>query len=188
MMNSVRRRQLERQHSRLESGLRMTGLFRARILDIPKPGKKFGTPLTDWFNIPNGAKTVGLNHVLDTVFRGGTPITAWYCGLIDDTGYSSDPAGDTAGSHGGWTELTTYTAGTRPQWSPGAAASGSVTISSAITLTTNADSLIRGIFVSSVNTKGASTGTLWSTAVEAAARSILSGQQYQWYYTVTLTP
>lgn len=185
-MKPSRRRELER--SRYKNALMFHGMFRARILDRPAPGQKFGTPLTDWFDIKNGAKTVGLNHVLDTVFRAQTPITAWYCGLIDDTGYTSDPAGDTASSHGGWTELTTYTAGTRPQWSPGAASAGSVTISSAITLTTNADSNIRGIFVSSVNTKASNTGTLWASAVEAVARSILSGQQYQFYYTVTLVP
>lgn len=185
-MKLTRHRELRRR--RHLTPLCFHGVFRARILDRPKPGKKFGDPLCEWFEFKNASKTAGLNHVLETVFRGGAPIANWYTGLIDDTGFTGDPITDTAAVHGGWAELTTYTAGTRPAWTPGAASAGSVTIGSAITLTTNADSMIRGIFVSSVNTKGSNTGLLWATAVEPTARSILNGQQYQFFYTITLVP
>lgn len=147
-----------------------------------------GRVARDWSHYPNGAVTVGLNSVLDVSFRNQTQITAWYMGLIDNSGFSALSAADTMSSHAGWTELTTYTNATRPAWSPGAASGGSITISSAISFTTNADSDIRGIFISSVNTKPSTTGTLWATAIEASGRSISNGSTYQVFYTVTLTP
>lgn len=147
-----------------------------------------GKPETDWDKFPNGAATVGLNSMLDVTFRAQTQITAWYMGLIDDTGYTGVLAADTMSSHSGWTELTTYVSATRPAWAPGAAAAGSVTIASAISFVTSATSVIRGIFISSIATKSTTTGTLWATAVEASGRSIASGSTYAVFYTVTLVP
>lgn len=165
------------------------GNVKARILDRPKPGELYGEPLTDWFGYDNNLKTVLLNYLWETGVRSGVAITAWYMGLIDDAGFSSsENAADTMASHASWAELTTYTAATRIAWAPGAAASGTITIALAITFTTNADSNIRGIFITSNATKSSATGTLFSAASKASASTILSGQQYQAIYSATLTP
>ena len=55
----------------------------------------------------------GLQHVLDTVFSGGTAIDPWYLGLTDDS--PTPAAGDTMASHSGWVEETGYT-GSRQEW------------------------------------------------------------------------
>lgn len=164
------------------SGLALFGNVFARTLD------RDGTPLTPFKRFPNGAKTVGLNKLLDVAFRNQTQVSQWYCGLIAQSGYSAESAADTSASHAGWTELTTYTSGTRLPWSPGAASSGSITISSAMSFTTNADSDIRGILIASSSTKSSVVDILWATATEASARTILSGQTYEVYYTITATP
>ena len=170
------------------SGLLLFGNVFARTLDRPRPGELRGRPITPWAKYPNGAKTVGLNKLLDVAFRNQTQITQWYCGLIAESGYSSESAADTSASHAGWSELTTYTSSTRLAWSPGAASSGTITISSAMSFTTNADSQIRGILIASSSTKSSIVDVLWATATEASARTILSGQTYEVYYTITATP
>jgi hypothetical protein len=137
---------------------------------------------------PNGAATVGLNLMLNVMFRGTTASTAWYVGLIDDSGFTATASGDTMSSHAGWSESTAYSNSTRVQWSPGAAASGSLTNSSAMAFTINATATVRGIFVCDVSTKSTTTGNLWATATESSGRAVSSGQQLQVYYTVTLTP
>jgi hypothetical protein len=143
---------------------------------------------SNWAKFPNGATTLGLNYLLNAGFRGIAPSTTWYIGLINDSGFTGLAAADTSALHPGWTELTTYTSTPRLTWSPNAAVSGSVTITSALTFTTNADSLIRGAFLANSSTKGSVVDLIYGTGVEAAARSILSGLTYQLYYTITLTP
>lgn len=171
-----------------DKGVFVFGEAVSRVLDIPKPGKKFGKPLTPWNRFPNGATYVGVNKILDSGFRNQSQVTAWYIGLIDNDGFSAVNVNDTSASHSGWTELTDYTSGTRLAWSPSAAASGVLTISSAVTFTTNATVDIRGIFLASSNTKESAVDIIWATAVESAGRNITSGQQYQCFYTIQFTP
>lgn len=161
-------------------GILVFGEVQARR--VSKTGRK-----ERWRKYPNGAVTVGLNKLLDVGFRNQTQITAWYVGLIDDSGYSALSAADTSASHAGWTELQDYS-GNRVAYSPGAAAGGSITVSSAMAFTMTDDVDVRGILVASSNTKGSAVDTLWATAVEAAGRSIANGDQYQVNYTITLTP
>lgn len=181
-----------------ENGVLVTGTVFSRVLDAPRPrsgvrgwlGQKarYGVPLTPWHKFPNGACTVGLNKVLDVNFRNQAQVTQWYIGLINDSGFTAVDAADTSASHSGWTELTSYTSGTRLAWSPSAAASGVLTISSAVTFTTNATVDIRGILIASSSTKNSVVDILWATAVESAARNIISGQQYQCFYSIQFTP
>lgn len=168
--------------------LGVSGIVRARVLDVKRPGGKMGKPLTPWTTYPNGAVTVGLNKLLDVGFRNQTQITQWYMGLIAESGFSALSAADTAASHAGWSELTTYTSATRLAWSPNAASGGAIAITSAISFTTNTDSDIRGILVASSNTKSSAVDTLWATAVEGTFRTIASGQTYQCLYGIVLTP
>jgi hypothetical protein len=52
--------------------------------------------------VPN----VMLQHMLDVGFSGSTQTATWYVGLAASS--LSAASGDTAASHGGWTELTNY--------------------------------------------------------------------------------
>jgi len=64
--------------------------------------------------IHNLVTTVGKNDALDKYLAGSTYTAAWYMGLISASGYSAVAAGDTAGSHAGWTESSAYTQSSRP--------------------------------------------------------------------------
>lgn len=165
------------------------GRFAGRVLDKPRPGSKYGRALTPWQAYNNGSTYLGLNYLLNTSFKGTTPSSSWFCFLIADGGYSALSANDTSASHVGWVELTTYTSATRPAWSPSAAASGVITIApTAITYTTSSDSLIRGAGLANSSTKSSAVDLIYSTAVQPAAQSILSGQMYQLIYFAGITP
>lgn len=154
--------------------------------DLPRLGRV----VEDNIVLNNGAVTVGLNSLLDVGFRAQTQITAWYCSLINNAGFSALSAGDTASSHAGWVEWQGYNEANRVTWSPAAAASGSISNSSAMTFTNNSGGSIsiRGVFVISSQAKGATTGTLWATAIEGSARTLSNGQAFQVVYQIDLTP
>src|SRR5687768_11508230 len=84
-----------------------------------------GTPL--WAeSFTNGITTAGLNHALETQFRGGSAVNPWKLGLIDGSSTPALAAADTMSSHAGWTEVTAYAEAARPDWSPAAASGGIV--------------------------------------------------------------
>lgn len=165
-----------------DAQIRVQGIAKCRILNAD------GSVAEDWFDIHNAATTVGLNYLLETGFRSGSPVTTWYCGLINDSGFSAVAAGDTMGSHAGWTELTNYTESVRQTWTPAAASGGIVQNATAMAFTISGARTVRGIFITSVNTKAGTTGTLWATAVEAAGRSLTDTQVFQVVYQVILSP
>ncbi|MEF8794760.1 MAG: hypothetical protein V5A50_13950 [Thiohalorhabdus sp.] len=104
----------------------------------------------------------GLNHILSVVLAGGTQITSWYIGLTD--GSPTTAAGDTMGSHSGWTEVTAYSETNRQDWVAGSVGSQSVDNSgSKASYSIDTDSkTIGGAFLVSDNTKGGTSGTLYS--------------------------
>lgn len=107
--------------------------------------------------------TAGRNRYLDATLKtgsGGTP--AWYVGLVTGPGGSNTyAAGDTMASHAGWTESTAYSEGTRPAFTTGTIASGSVDNSaSRASFSINASVTIGGAFLADNSTKGGTTGTL----------------------------
>lgn len=117
---------------------------------------------------PNGVTDAGINMLLNIGFNqtapGSYPKLApnWYVGLITDPAVLA--AGDTMASHAGWTEWTNYTEATRVLWTAGVAAAKQITNAGAMVFTMNTGGTVYGFFVTSVNTKGGATGTLWSTA------------------------
>lgn len=132
----------------------------------------------------NGITDVGIHYNLETSFRGGSAISTWYASLIDNAGYTGVAAGDTMGSHSGWVEITTeYDEAARQTLTFGAAASRAITAS--VSFTMNDTKTIRGIFVTSVSTKGGTTGTLWSTALFASAPGLISGNVLTANYTLS---
>lgn len=129
----------------------------------------------------------GINDVLNAYIRGTTQTTAWYIGLVDNSGFTAFANADTSASHSGWSENQSYSNGARLQWSPGAASGQSITNSSSVNFSINATATIRGLFVISVSTLGGTTGTLFSEAAFAGGnQSVNSGDTLQCTYTLSL--
>lgn len=135
--------------------------------------------------IENAVVNEGKNKLFDVMFGGVTAITGWVIGLIDNTSYSATPNTDTMSSHAGWQEFTGYSETTRVAWGPTAAANQTITNTTAATFTINATGTLRGIFLTSSNTKGGTTGTLWSTALFASTIAVQSGDQVKVTYSVS---
>lgn len=143
--------------------------------------------LLDTYKLTNGIATVGMNHILESEFNGGTQVTAWYCGLINNAGFSALAAGDTMASHAGWVETSSYDEADRPEWTAGTAASRAITNSVTMDFTISATVTIKGIFISSDDTKGGTTGTLWSTAAFGSNVSLVDDDVLKVTYTITGT-
>lgn len=135
--------------------------------------------------IPNGITDVGLNHILETEFHSGTPITTWYIGLIDNASFSALAAADTMSSHAGWIECITYDEATRVTWGAGTASSRSITNGTAATFTINSTKTLKGVFITSGSAKSGTTGTLWSTAAFASTVSVIAADVVKVTYTVS---
>lgn len=136
--------------------------------------------------ITNIVVNVGLDDVLDKYFKGSAYTSAFYVGLTDGT--PSGAAGDTMASHVGWTEVTAYDEATREVLTLGTVSSQSVDNSaSKASYAINANSTtIGGAFITTNNTKGGTTGTLYGVgAFTGGDKSADSGDTLN--VTVTLT-
>lgn len=134
----------------------------------------------------NLVTNIGKNTALDILFRNQTQIATWYAGLIDNSGFTAIAAADTMASHSGWTEVTTYDEASRVTWVPTAAASQSITNSTTIDFTMNATKTLNGAFFVSNNTKGGTTGTLWSGISFASSIPVVSSDLIKLTYTVNM--
>jgi hypothetical protein len=134
---------------------------------------------------------VGLQYMAGTALTSTAQITTWYIGLYGAAASNTPAAGDTMALHGGWTEVTPY-AGTRPAATFVAAtnANPSVVTNSAspASFSINATQVVGGAFLTSDNTAGGSTGTLFSAADFQAPgdRSVVSGDTLRVTYTFSL--
>jgi hypothetical protein len=117
----------------------------------------------------------GLNYLLDVALSGASATTTWYIGLTDGT--PTVAAGDTMSSHGGWAEVTDYSQANRVTWSEAGVSAQSITNSaSPASFSINATVTVGGAFLTSVNTKGGTTGTLFAVgAFTAGDRSFING-------------
>lgn len=139
-------------------------------------------------DFPNGITNVGIHYLLEVGFRAdaGVPvaqIAPWFAGLIDDSSFSGVAAGDTMASHAGWIEADDYSESDRQTLAFGAAATRSITAQVAFTM--NATKTLRGIFVTSVDTKNDNTGTLWSTALFGTPPTVVNGNVLTCNYSLT---
>jgi hypothetical protein len=123
---------------------------------------------------PNVVCTPGKNFALDTFLAGSAYTAAWFLGLIGNTGYSAVAAADTMASHAGWTESSTYSAGTRPAVSWAAASAGSKA-STTVSYSTNGVDTIKGVFLTTNSTKGGTTGTLYSAGLFSGGDQPVTG-------------
>jgi hypothetical protein len=133
--------------------------------------------------VDNLVVNVGLNDVLTQYFKGASYTAAFYVGLKDS---GTIAAGDTMASHAGWTEDTNYSNANRPTLTLGSVSGQSVDNSaSKAVFNINGTATIAGAFVSTSNTKGGTTGTLYGAADFGASRAVLSTDTLN--VTITLT-
>lgn len=89
-------------------------------------------------------------------------------------------------SHAGWTELQDYSESVRQTWSKGAASGGVMTNGTQMSFTINANGkTAKGLFITTVSTKGGTTGTLLSAGAFSAAQAVYNGQVLKATYTIT---
>jgi hypothetical protein len=124
---------------------------------------------------------VGLKDMNDKYFTGSGYTANWYLGLYGAGATNNPAAGDTMASHAGWTEVTAYSQTTRPQCVFGAGTTADPSVisntSSPATFSINGTTVVGGAFLTSNNTKGGSTGILFSAGDFQAPgdRSVVSG-------------
>lgn len=137
------------------------------------------------YDFPNAIVDEGLNHILDTEFHGGTPVTTWYIGLVDADGWTDFPDADTMSAHATWQESVAYDETTRGEWTEGAAAARSITNAVTVDFTVSATVTIKGIFISSSLTKGGTSGVLWATGAFGAPPTLNDNDVLKVTYTVS---
>jgi len=141
---------------------------------------------------PNLVVNVGLQDMNTQYFTGSGYTATWYIGLYGASATNDPAPSDTAASHAGWVEVTDYSQSTRPACSFGTATTAdpsviSNTLSPAA-FSINASVTVGGAFLISNNTKGGSTGILFSAADFATPgdRLVVSGDTVNVTYTFSL--
>jgi len=141
---------------------------------------------------PNLVVNVGLADMNDKYFSGSGYSATWYLGLYGAASSNDPAAGDTMSSHAGWTEVTDYSQSTRP-----AATFGSATVAdpsvidnsgSVAVFSINNTVTVGGAFLTSNNTKGGTTGILFSASDFQAPgdRNVVSGDTLNVTYQFSL--
>ena len=128
----------------------------------------------------NLVTNVGLQHILDVVFSGGTQETTWYAGLTDAS--PSPAAADTLAVHSGWTEFDEYT-GDRKEW---VEVRSSQTLSNSASVAsfsiTGAGSGVGGAFLCAAAT-GTSDVLMSVAALSSGNRTVANGDTVELTYT-----
>ena len=141
---------------------------------------------------PNLVVNVGLQDMNTQYFKGSGYTAAWYLGLYGAAASNNPAAGDTASSHGGWTEITPYSNATRPAATFGTATTADPSVisnsASPAQYTINATATVGGAFLISNSTKGGSTGILFSASdfQSPGDRTVASGDTLNVTYTFSL--
>jgi hypothetical protein len=134
------------------------------------------------YRVPNGIVDVGMNDLLDVAFGADTQHTAWYIGLIDNSGYTGVSDSDTLSSHAGWSEATPYS-GNRVAWSVGAASSRSISNGTTADFSITGSATLKGIFVT--DQASGTSGILWSTALFSSTVTVAASDTLKITYTVS---
>lgn len=135
---------------------------------------------------------VGLAYVNTTFFKGSGYTAAWYVGVYGPASSNNPSSTDTMASHAGWTEVTAYSNATRPAATFGAAttADPSVIANSAAPaqFLINASANVGGAFLTTGDTPGGTSGTLFSASDFAAPgdRVVQNGDVLSVTYTFSL--
>lgn len=184
-----------RRGPKVASGLGLRGFF---VVKHFRNGERYNE-----YHFHNDITNEGKDALLNIMFDGGTQISVWYLGLIDDVNFSAlandDTYDDIDQAGNGWDEFKSYTDAnnadsttTRPVWPADPAASQSITNTTLAIYDLTAGGTIKGLFTAgggvNSNLKGdhAADGTLWATALFAGGDAIAqSGDQLQVTYTVS---
>lgn len=139
------------------------------------------------FTEKNLIPTEGLNHMLSVVCAGGSQVGTWFVGIFE--GDYTPLATNTAANFPALaTESTAYVESTRQTWVEGAVTAGAVSNSAnKAEFTLNANKTIYGCFLSSVATKGATTGVLLSVVRFATPKAFTAGDIVRVTAPVSLT-
>lgn len=130
----------------------------------------------EWENLVVNA---GLTYLIGAGLISVTQITTWYIGLVNGAS-PTFAAADTMASHGGWTENTNYDEANRVTWQGAAGAAGVTTNAGNVGVFTMSSSVtIGGAFLTSNNTKGGTTGTLYAAGDFAVDRSVVDNDVLQ---------
>lgn len=142
---------------------------------------------------PNLVVNVGLQYMAGSALTATSQITTWYLGLYGAASSNNPSAGDTMATHGGWTEVTAYSQATRPAATFAAATNANPSVvtnsASVAAFSINGTATVGGAFLTSDNTKGGTTGTLFSAADFQAPgdRSVVNGDTLNVTYTFSLS-
>lgn len=145
--------------------------------------------VTDRQTFHNRVPTEGLHYIGGAALLGATPITAFYVAPYENdyTPIAADVAATFPGA-GVANEITTYDEATRVVWTPGTFAAGVVSnTASKAEFTFNAEKTVRGLMMSSIATKGATSGVLVSAAKLPAAQLVPLGSTLSVTATFTFT-
>jgi hypothetical protein len=135
---------------------------------------------------------VGLQDMNTKYFTGTSYTATWYLGLYGAASTNNPAAGDTASSHIGWTEVTSYSQATRPQCVFGTATTADPSVisnsASPATYSITGSMTVGGAFLISNNTKSGTTGILFSAAdfQSPGDRSVVNGDTLTVTYTFSL--
>jgi len=134
----------------------------------------------------------GLQDMNTKYFTGAAYTAAWFIGLYGAAASNNPAASDTAASHAGWTEVTAYSQTTRPAATFGTATTADPSVisnsASPATYSINGTTVVGGAFLISNNTKGGTTGVLFSAAdfQSPGDRSVVNGDTLTVTYTFSL--
>jgi hypothetical protein len=135
----------------------------------------------------------GLQDMNTKYFSGSSYTATWFLGLITGPGSGTTIiAGDTAAIHAGWTETSAYSQATRPACTFGTATTADPSVitnsASPATFSINGTVTVAGAFLISNNTKGGTTGILFSASDFSAPgdRAVVSGDTLTVTYSFSL--
>lgn len=164
------------------SGARFGGKFALECRD------KYGN--LKWTeDVSNVVTLEALDHILNVVLHGVTPISAWYCLLVES---NTTPVTSMTYAVPTFTECTAYDEATRPAWVEGAASSQSITNSSnksvftiSGTKTLYGAALVGGGTAATTKNDTAGGGILFCYAKFGTARSVEDNDVINLTYTVS---
>jgi hypothetical protein len=169
--------------------IQFKGMFRAEVWSKPrKSGLR--SLISSWRKNPgllikNSVVDTGINDNENVYFAGSTQRNPWYFGLVDNSGFTAFSASDTMSSHSGWSEFTNYSESVRQTWSVGTASAKTITGTASSAFTMAGSAAIKGAFLTSNNTKGGTTGQLWSEGAFGVVQSLVTSQVLRVNYTLT---
>jgi hypothetical protein len=137
--------------------------------------------------------TQGIQKALGVMFHSDQKVPNWYVAMFKG---STAPSAGLTGANVASTldEITSLSEGysevTRPQWNPSAPVAGVISSEdnkAEFTIACATSIIAKGAFLISENTRGGTTGTLWSAANFDADRELFDGETFELGYRTSLT-